>query len=76
MAQVNLTFKENFIESFAVDGDVTIGSAPSCDIHIDSLAVQPQHAKIVKNGDTFTITSMSVNAKTQIIGRVTSSQQL
>lgn len=29
------------------EGLITIGREPSCDIHIDSLAIQPQHARIL-----------------------------
>ena len=76
MTQINLTFKENFIESFAIEGGVTVGSSPACDIHIDSLAVQPQHAKIVNSENGFTITSMGDDAEILINGQKVSSQQL
>lgn len=35
---------------------LSIGREPSCDIHIDSLAVEPQHARIVVRDNIFTIT--------------------
>ncbi|HEA26276.1 MAG TPA: FHA domain-containing protein, partial [Ectothiorhodospiraceae bacterium] len=76
MTQINLIFKENFIKSFAIDGDITVGSSPSCDIHIDSLAVQPQHAKIVNSDNELTITSMDADAEILINGQKVSSQQL
>lgn len=76
MTEINLTFKENFIKSFTIDGEATIGSDPACDIHIDSLAVQPHHAKIVKNDNEFTITSAGGDAEILINGQKVSSQQL
>jgi len=76
VAQINLTFKENFLESFPLSDEITIGSDPSNDIHIDSLAVQPQHAKIVKSGDEYTISTFGGEAEIQINGQKSSSQQL
>lgn len=76
MTQINLIFKDNFIKSFAIEGEITVGSAPSCDIYIDSLAVQPQHAKIVKGDNEFTITSLGGDAELLINGQKVSSQQL
>jgi len=76
VTQINLIFKENFIKSFAIDGDITVGSSPSCDIHIDSLAVQPQHAKIINSDNEFTITSMGADAEILVNGQKVSSQQL
>lgn len=76
MTQINLTFKENFIESFDIDDEITIGSSSACGIYIDSLAVQPQHAKIVRRDNEFTITSMGSDAEILINGQKVSSQQL
>ena len=76
MTQINLTFKENFIKSFVVGNELTVGSSPSCEIFIDSLAVQPQHAQIIKRGDTFTITSTGGDAEVLINGEKISSQTL
>lgn len=76
MTQINLTFKENFIESFTIAGDSTIGSDPTCDIHIDSLAVQPNHATLVQNGDEYTIASIGSDAEILINGAKVTSQQL
>jgi len=38
---------------------MSIGREPSCDIHIDSLAVEPLHARIVNRDNTSTITQSS-----------------
>ena len=76
MAQINLTFKDNFLESFPVNDEITVGSSPDCDIYIDSLAVQPQHAKIVGNGEEFIIATLSSEAEIQVNGKQASSQQL
>ncbi|MCW8825174.1 MAG: FHA domain-containing protein [Gammaproteobacteria bacterium] len=76
MTQLNLTFKGNFIESFSVTNQCIIGSDPGSDIHIDSLAVQPQHAKIVGSDGEFTISSLNSDAEIAINGEKASSQQL
>lgn len=54
MPKLTLSFKGNILRILAVrDGPMTIGRDPSCDIHIDSLALQPVHARLVtSNGDS------------------------
>lgn len=50
MSKVTLTFKGQELNVFPVkEGEMTIGSDPSCDIVIDSLAVSPKHATIFTN---------------------------
>ena len=47
MSKLTLSFKSKVLKVFPVlKGSMVIGSDPSCTIHIDSLAVQPQHAQI------------------------------
>ncbi len=47
MAKLTLSFKGNLLKVIPVkEGPMTIGRDPSCDIHIDSLAVQPLHARL------------------------------
>jgi pSer/pThr/pTyr-binding forkhead associated (FHA) protein len=76
VAQINLTFKDNFIATFPVSDGVTVGSDPSSDIHIDSLAIEPHHAKISERDGEFTITTLGDTASMLINGQKASSQQL
>ena len=47
MSKLTLSFKGQILKVITLlQGDMLIGSDPSCVIHIDSLAVQPQHARI------------------------------
>lgn len=47
MAKLTLSFKDKVLKVYYVEpGELVIGSDPSCQIHIDSLALQPRHAAI------------------------------
>lgn len=47
MSKLTLSFKGKVLKVFPVlKGSMVIGSDPNCTIQIDSLAVQPEHAKI------------------------------
>ena len=47
MSKLTLSFKGKVLKVFPVlKGSMTLGSDPSCTIHIDSLAIQPEHAEI------------------------------
>lgn len=47
MSKLTLSFKGKVLKIFPVlQGDMFIGSDPACTIHIDSLAVQPRHARV------------------------------
>ncbi len=49
MPQLTLAFKGMALKVIPLTGETTcIGRAPDCDIHIDSLAVQPRHAEVVQ----------------------------
>lgn len=52
MPKLTLSFKGRTLRLIAIrDGKMTIGRDPSCDIHIDSLAVAPVHAHLeTRNG--------------------------
>ncbi len=76
MTQINLIFKGNYIESFTLDGDITIGSDSASHIYIDSLAVQPTHATVSKNGDEYTITGRGDDARVLVNGAKVATQQL
>ena len=47
MSKLTLSFKGKVLKIYPVlKGSMTLGSDPGCTIHIDSLALQPQHAQI------------------------------
>ena len=45
-------------------GSVLIGSDPKCTVHIDSLAIQPQHARLDTQGDTSVLVDLDTEAGT------------
>jgi pSer/pThr/pTyr-binding forkhead associated (FHA) protein len=48
VAKLTLSFKDKVLKVYHVEpGEMVIGSDPACQIHIDSLALQPRHASIV-----------------------------
>lgn len=52
MSKLTLSFKGRVLKVIPVmRGSMLIGSDPSCTIHIDSLALQPQHARIDTEGN-------------------------
>lgn len=47
MSKLTLAFKGKVLKvHYLQAGEIIIGSDPACDIHIDSLAIQPKHARI------------------------------
>lgn len=51
MSKLTLSFKGRVLKIFPVQqGSMVIGSDPSSNIHIDSLAVEPKHARIETHG--------------------------
>ena len=51
MSRLTLSFKGRVLRVFPIQQGATfIGSDPSCPIHIDSLAVEPKHARIEAHG--------------------------
>ncbi len=51
MSKLTLSFKGRVLRIFPLQQGVTlIGSAPDCNVHIDSLAVEPKHARIETHG--------------------------
>ncbi len=52
MSKLTLSFKGKKLKVVQVSmGEMVIGSDPACQLHIDSLAVQPRHATITTQGD-------------------------
>jgi pSer/pThr/pTyr-binding forkhead associated (FHA) protein len=51
VSKLTLSFKGRVLRIFPLQQGVTlIGSAPECNVHIDSLAVEPKHARIETHG--------------------------
>lgn len=60
MSKLTLSFKGQVLKLFPIQhGNIVIGSDPSCDIHIDSLAVEPQHAQIDTEQQTSRLKALS-----------------
>lgn len=60
MSKLTLSFKGQVLKFYPIHhGSIVIGSDPSCDIHIDSLAVEPQHAQIETEQQTSRLKALS-----------------
>lgn len=60
MSKLTLSFKDRVLRVYPVlKGSMLIGSDPNCTIHIDSLALQAQHARIDTQEQTSTIVDLS-----------------
>jgi len=59
MAKLTLAFKDKKLKIFPiVSTEVVVGRDPACAIHIDSLAVQPLHARIFADGSYYCVEGM------------------
>ncbi len=65
MSQVSLLFKDRILSIHHLDqyNNFIIGHAPDCHIHIDSLAVEPHHAKITYDNHTYLIEPIEQQSK-------------
>lgn len=60
MSKLTLAFKGKVLKVYYLEpGEMIIGSDPSCQIHIDSLALQPQHASITTAHHKSTVRDLS-----------------
>lgn len=63
MAKLVLAFKDRKLKIFALtSGECLIGRDPDCTIAIDSLAVEPRHARIRDAGEHFLVEPIDANA--------------
>ncbi len=63
MAKLTLAFKDKKLKIIPIMGaEVVVGSDPACAIHIDSLAVQPLHARIFADGGYYCVEGMQTKA--------------
>ncbi len=69
MAKLTLSFKDRKLKVFALQpGDCLIGRASDCTIQIDSLAIEPHHARVHVAADGATVEAMADTAQTQVNG--------
>lgn len=59
MAKLTLSFKDRKLKIYPLTEDeAVIGRSPECAVHIDSLAVEPEHARIQKQGAHYQLTAL------------------
>lgn len=67
MAKLTLSFKDKKLKIFPITGpELVVGRDPACAIHIDSLAVQPLHARVYVDGERFCIENLQSGDPVQI----------
>ena len=67
MSQLTLAFKGRTLRVFPVTpGTMLIGNDPDCHIHIDSLAVRPQHSRIVTAGENSVLYNLAKDDGTYV----------
>ena len=77
MSKLTLSFKGAVLRVFPVlKGSMLIGSDPKCTLHIDSLALQPQHARLDTQGDTTVVVDLDTEAGTFINSKPIKKQML
>ena len=77
MSKLTLSFKGTVLRVFPVlKGSMLIGNDPKCTLHIDSLAVQPQHARLDTRGDTSVLVDLDTQAGTFINNKSIKKQML
>lgn len=70
MSKLTLSFKDKVLKVYQLpEGEVIIGSDPSCLLHIDSLAVQPRHASVTSHGDKSILRDLNSNDGTFVNGK-------
>lgn len=69
MAKLTLSFKDKKLKIYPLAGDeAIIGRAPECTIHIDSLAVKPEHARIQRQGTHYQLTALGDQHEVSVNG--------
>lgn len=67
MAKLTLSFKDKKLRIFPITGaELVVGRDPACAVHIDSLAVQPLHARIYAEGEVFCIENLQSEDPVQL----------
>lgn len=71
MAKLMLSFKDRRLKVFGLPaGDCLIGRDSDCNVHIDSLAVEPRHARVRQVGESFVVEALDSNALILVNGKV------
>lgn len=69
MSKLTLSFKGKMLNVFRLsEGEVVIGSDPACQLHIDSLAVQPRHASVTTQNDVTVLRDLGSTEGTLVNG--------
>ena len=77
MSKLTLSFRGTVLRIFPVlKGSMLIGSDPKCKIRIDSLALQPQHARLDTQGDTTVLVDLDTEMGTFINNQPIKKQML
>jgi pSer/pThr/pTyr-binding forkhead associated (FHA) protein len=77
MAKLTLSFKDKKLKIYPLGGDeAVIGRSPECAIHIDSLAVEPEHARIQKQGNHYQLTALGDQHAISVNGVSAAAHQL
>ena len=77
MSKLTLSFRGAVLRIFPVlKGSMLIGSDPKCKIRIDSLALQPQHARLDTQGDTSVLVDLDTETGTFINNQPIKKQML
>lgn len=67
MSKLRLSFKGKTLKVYPVpEGELLIGSDPACTVHIDSLAVAAQHARLVTRQGTTVLHDLGSEAGTWV----------
>ncbi len=67
MAKLTLSFKDRKLRVFVLqNSDCLIGREPDCTLQIDSLAVEPRHARVLRHGEDFTIEPVDTNSTIKV----------
>lgn len=67
MSKLTLSFKGKTLRVYPVlEGEMLIGSDPACAIHIDSLAVSSQHARLFTRGTETMLSDLGSDAGTYV----------
>ena len=77
MAKLTLSFKDKKLKIYPLlEDEVVIGRAPECAVLIDSLAVEPEHARIQKQGAQYLLTALSGNHEIAVNGTSAAAHEL
>jgi pSer/pThr/pTyr-binding forkhead associated (FHA) protein len=67
LSKLTLSFKGTVLRVYRVHkGKMLIGSDPECQIHIDSLALEPKHARVDSQGETSVLVDLDTETGTFI----------